>query len=98
MAEIEFTDDDVVNLGRKLSGLDLNGTEKALMNALLGLAAKSMRTVQLTEESAGPSVIVSDLGVDDQPDPGEQVPQILPPTTPPTSPTTFSSVRGEPVI
>lgn len=98
MADIEFTDEDVASLGRKLSGLDLEGTEKALMHALLGLAGNAFRTVKV--ESLGPptapSTLHADVEPEDLPNPGDAVTKVLPPDAPPTSPVVFNSVRGEP--
>ena len=71
MAEIEFTDDDVQSLSRKLSGLDLEGTEKALFNAVLALADNSLRRVDFQADPATSNVLEFDDDVDAQPDPGE---------------------------
>ena len=70
MQEIDFTDDDIDSLGRKLSDLNLQGTEKALMNAVLALAANTMRNVEPSGGEFGRSTIVSDQDIDEVPDPG----------------------------
>jgi hypothetical protein len=98
MPEIDFTDDDIDRLGRKLSGLDLDGTEKALMNAVLSLVANTMRNVEAPGEQTERSMILSDDDIDNLPDPGPRLGPALTPQTPAlTSPFDSMSVRGTPI-
>jgi hypothetical protein len=93
MAEIEFTDDDIEALGRKLSGLGLEGTEKALFNAVLALADNSLRNVDIPAEPVPRGVLEFDDEVEALPEPGQAFAATM--AAPPASPSlNLRSVRG----
>ena len=94
MAEIEFTDDDIERLAAKLRDLDLSDTEKALMNALLGLAARAMAAVPGEGEPSQSSTMQTDVEAGDLPDAGDAVKRSFPPDAESTGPVVFNSVRG----
>ena len=71
MPEIEFTDEDITTLGDKLSSLRLEGTEKALLNAVLALADNALQSVAVPADQVGRGTLGFDDEVEALPDPGQ---------------------------
>ena len=92
MARIEFSDDDIEALGRKLSGLGLEGTEKALFNAVLALADNSLRGITIPAELAQGTLEFDDE-VEALPEPGQAFTATMAAPPAPLSPS-LRSVRG----
>lgn len=93
MAEIEFTENDIEALGRKLSALGLEGTEKALFNAVLALADNSLRNIALPTEQLQPGILEFEDEVEALPEPGQAFAATMAAPPAPSSPS-LRSVRG----